>query len=92
MLFLLETMVNDSNITKILPLMGFEHYDYVSPVNHYVGIAVLWNSDNIHASVLMKESRAIHMFIHDPIKAQNSIISEVYAPVQSREKNDFWNH
>jgi len=33
MLFLLETMVNESNIKKILPLMDFSHYDYVSPVN-----------------------------------------------------------
>ena len=41
MLFLLETMVNDSNIKKILPLLGFEHYDYVSPVNHSGGITIL---------------------------------------------------
>jgi len=92
MLFLLETMVNESNIKKILPLMGFHHYDYVSPVNHSGGITVLWNNDNIHASVVMKESRAIHMLIHDPIKVQNSIISGVYAPAQSREKNEFWHH
>ena len=53
-MFLLEAMVNELNIRKILPLMGLEHYGYVSLVNHSGGIAVLWNNDNILASILMK--------------------------------------
>jgi len=40
-LFLLKTMVNESNVRRILPLMGFDHSDFVSPVNHSGGIAVL---------------------------------------------------
>ena len=32
------------------------------------------------------------MLIHDPDKVQNSIISGIYAPVQPRDKVDFWNH
>lgn len=71
MLFLLETMINESNIRMILPLMGFEHFDFVSPVNYPGGIAVLWNNGNIYASVLIKETRAIHMSIHDPNIVQN---------------------
>ena len=92
MLFLLETMVNESNIRRILPLMRFDHFDFVSPVNYSGGIAVLWNTENIHASALLKETRAIHILIHDPDKVQNSVISGIYAPVQPRDKNDFWNH
>lgn len=92
MFFLLETMVNKSNIQRILPLMGFEHFDFVSPVNHSGGIAVFWNNGNVHASILFKETRAIHMLVHDPDKVQNSVISEIYAPAQPRDKRDFWNH
>ena len=40
-IFLLETMVNENNILKILPQMGFEHFDCVLPTNHSGGITVL---------------------------------------------------
>ena len=68
MLFLLETLINESNIRRILPVLGFEHFDFVSPVNHSGVIAVLWNNGNIHASILIKEPRAIHLLLHDPNK------------------------
>ena len=41
LLFLLETLVNDNNIRKILPNMGFDHYDFVPPTNQVGGIAIL---------------------------------------------------
>ena len=50
MIFLLETMVNEKNIKKILSLMGFDHFDYVLPTNHVGGITVLWNNGIIHTS------------------------------------------
>jgi len=28
-LFLLETMVNETNLLRILPTLGFDHFDYV---------------------------------------------------------------
>ena len=59
----------------ILPHMAFDHFEYVPPNNHSGGIAVLWNNDNIHASVLRKDTRAIHLLVHDPEIAKNSIIS-----------------
>lgn len=90
LIFLLETLVNDSNISKILPQLGFDHYDFVSPVNHFGGIAVLWSNGNIHASILLKEQRAIHMMVHDTTYASNSILSGIYAPAQNREKDVFW--
>jgi len=80
MLVLLETMVNESNRRRIHPPMGFEHFDFVSPINHFGGIVVLCNNNNIHASVLLKETGAIHMLIHDPDKVQISVISGIYAP------------
>ena len=89
-IFLLETMVNETNVRKILPQMGFEHFDYVLPTNHSGGIAVLWNNGKIHASPLLKEPRAIYMLVHDPAKGQNSIVSGIYAPAQPREKTQFW--
>ena len=54
-LLILETMVNKKNIVDILPKMGFEHFDYVEPVNHSGGLAVLWNNETICASILRKE-------------------------------------
>ena len=36
-MFLLETLVNKANILDILPKLGFEHFDYVEPVNHSGG-------------------------------------------------------
>ena len=92
MLFLIETLVNESNLLRILPNLGFAHFDYILPLNHSGGIAVLWNSDNILASVLSKEQRAIHMLVHDTILAQTMVISGIYAPAQPRDKDQFWDH
>ena len=72
--------------------MEFEHFDYVEPFNHSGGIAVLWNNGIIHASVLRKEQRAIHMLIHDTAINQNSICSGIDATAQRRDKEPFWNH
>ena len=55
--FILETMVN-KNILDILPKMGFEHFDYVEPVNHSGGLAVLWNNGTICASILKKRTES----------------------------------
>ena len=71
MIFLLQMVIKEKNLLKILPHMGFDHYDFVLPINHSGGITVLWNNGNIHASPLLKEPRAIHMLIHDPQKGQN---------------------
>jgi len=90
LVFILETMVNTTNIQKILPQLGFDHYDFVPPLNHSGGIAVLWNNGTIHASILLKEQRAIHMLVHDTENSKNSIISGVYAPTQTKDKNAFW--
>jgi len=89
-LFLLETLVNEKNILAILPKIGFQYFDYVEPVNHSGGLAVLWDNGLIHASVLKKDQRAIHMLVYDTIKKCNSIISGVYAPTQSYDKDRFW--
>jgi len=62
-------MVNKKNITDILPKMGFEQYDYVEPINHSSGLAVLWNNGVVCASILRKEQKAIHMLVHDTEKS-----------------------
>jgi len=85
-------MVNDQNISNILPRMGFDHYEYASPNNCSGGLAVLWNNGNIHALVLRKDTRAIHILVHDPEIAKNSIISGIYAPAQANQKEQFWSH
>ena len=63
LLFLLETMTSDRTAKQLLPQFGFEYFDYSLPVNHSGGIWVLWNNQNILASVLLKEERAIHMLV-----------------------------
>ena len=92
LVFLLETMASEETTQKILPLLGFDHYDHTLPVNHSGGIWVLWNKMNIMANVLLKEDRAIHMLVFDVHLQKFSIISGVYAPAQSKQKDAFWNH
>jgi len=91
-LFLQETLVNERNILDILPKLGFDHFDYVEPVNHSGGIAVLWDNGLIHASVLNKEPRAIHLLVYDPAKQCSSVVSGIYAPARLQDKDSFWNH
>jgi len=91
-IFLLETMVNERNILQLLPRIGFEHFDFVAPNNHSGGLAVLWHNTNVHASLLNKDHRAIHMLVHDHISNHKVIIGGIYAPAQQREKAAFWNH
>ena len=70
--------------------MDFDHVDFVLPINHSGGIAVLWNNGTIHASVLFKDSCAIHMLIPDKINAQNTVVFGIYAPAQSSQKTQFY--
>ena len=90
--FLLETMVNEQNLLRIVPSLGFDHFDYVLPTSHSGGIVVLWNNENVHISVLHKHPRAIHMLIHDPTIAKTTVVSGIYAPAQSAQKHQFWAH
>jgi len=41
---ILETMVNEKHIKEILPKIGFNHFDYVPPINQSGGIAIPWNN------------------------------------------------
>jgi len=89
-IFLLETMVNETNLLRILPSLGFDDFDYVLPNNHSGGIVVLWNNGAIHASTLAKDQRIIHTLVHDTALAQTIVISSIYAPAQLRQKDQFW--
>ena len=92
LLFLIETMVSEQTTRKLIAKLGFEHFDFVSPHNHSGGIWVLWNNVNIHANVLLKEDRAIHMLVLDCDIQKLSVISGIYAPAQSGQKDSFWQH
>jgi len=91
-LFILETLVTDNRIRHILPKLGFDHFDFVPPVNHAARIAVLWNSGKIHASILQKSLRFVHLLVHDTTLSVSSIISGIYATAQPREKDSFWQY
>jgi len=92
LVFLLETMTAEEATQKILPTLGFDQYDYTLPINHSGGIWVLWNKKNILANVILKEDRAIHMLVLDNHSQKLSIISGIYAPAQSAQKDAFWAH
>jgi len=83
-------MLSDTSSQKILPQFGFDHFEFISRVNHSGGLAVLWNTDNIYVSILSKESRAIHLLVYDSAIKALSILSGVYGPAKSRDKNGFW--
>ena len=91
-IFLLETLTNDLNSQCIIQRMGFQNSDFVLPINHSGGIWVLWNNDLLHAAVLNKEPRAIHILVHDLILNKNSIVSGMYGPAQEKDKDAFWDH
>jgi len=92
LLFLIETMVSEQTTRKLIAKLGFEHFDFVSPHNHSGGIWVLWNNVNIHANVLLKEDRAIHMLVLDVAIQKLSVFSGIYAPAQSGQKDSFWQY
>jgi len=91
-LFLLETLTNDINSQTLIRRMGFRHFDYIPPSNHSGGIWVLWTNERLQAAVLSKETRAIHLLVHDPQCTQNCIISGMYGPAKEADKDIFWNH
>jgi len=76
--FLIETMVSDVNIQKLLLLLGFDPFDYLFTINHSGGLAVMWNNDNVHVSILSKDNRAIHLLLYDITLRTTSMLSGVY--------------
>lgn len=82
-------MVSKNNIKKFLPLMCFVHFNCVVLTNHLGGLVALGGNGNIHAFVLIEEPQAIQMLVHNLEKAQNSVISRVYAFSRNRDKNSF---
>jgi len=92
LLFLLETMVSEENAKCIILHLGFQCYDFSTPINRSGGIWMLWNDTNIRANVLLKEDRAIHMLVFEHSTHKFSILSGIYAPAQAREKDAFWAH
>ena len=58
-------MVSEATTRHLISKFGFDHYDFVNPVNHCGGLWVLWNNNEIIANVLLKEQRLIHMLVFD---------------------------
>ena len=52
LLFIIETKASEATTKKILPHLGFDHYDFILPENHSGGIWVLWNKKNFLACLL----------------------------------------
>jgi len=42
--------------------------------------------------VLLKDSRAIHLLVFDTLIQKFSVVSSVYAPAQTHDKDNFWSH
>ena len=89
LLFMIETMVSEQTTRKIIAQLGFDHFDFVSPHNHSGGIWVLWNNVNIHANILLKENRAIHMLVMDLAIQKLCIISGIMRLLNLGKKNRF---
>jgi len=50
---------------SIIPLLGYDHYDLVNPMDHLGGMWILWNNQQIMANDLLKEEHIIHMLTLD---------------------------
>ena len=89
-LFLAETLVNEDHLLQIISSLGYNHFDHILPVQHSGGIAVLWNSDHVHVSILAKDERAIHVLIHDISLGISSMPFGIYGPAQKKDKKFFY--
>jgi len=66
-LILLEIVANKENLGHIISALGYDNFDYMLPENHYGWIWVIWNNDSICSQVIIKETQATHLLIHDSI-------------------------
>jgi len=89
-LFIAETLVNEDHLLQILPSLGYYHFDYILPIQHSGGIAVLWNSDHVHVSILAKDERAVHVLAHDISLGKFSMLFGTYGLAQKKDKKGFW--
>jgi len=82
-------MTNKVNADQIISKLGYDHYGYVLPQNHWGGIWILWN-DIIFAQVLFKEQRAVHLLVYNKVIKKESRLSGILA--QQIDKDAFWNY
>ena len=87
--FLTETMVPKNLTQQLISTFGFEHYDYVNPVNYSGGMWVPWNNTNVLASVMIKEHRLIHTLVLNVKTQQMVTLSNIYAPIKNSKKSGF---
>jgi len=91
-LVLFETMVNECNVARIVPSLGYQYNDTTPPKNHAGGIWLLWNTENVEVNIIAEESRALHCLVHKKSTLKKFVLSAIFAPAQNQEKNDFWHH
>jgi len=91
-LFMLETMVKEQNAESIITTLGFSHHERIPSTNHCGGIWCFWNPVNVDVTIITKDNRAIHCSVADMITNKHCILTAVYAPAQSAEKEVFWPH
>jgi len=85
-------MVNKQNADLIIKMLGFSHYERIPTDNHCGGIWCLWNSVNVDGTIIAKESRGIHCHVVDNVNNNQCMLTAIYAPARSGDKDVFWHH
>jgi len=85
-------MVNEQNADLIIRTLGFSHYERIPTDNHCGGILCPWDSVNVDVIIIAKESRAIHCHVVDNVNNKQCMLTIIYAPAWSRDKDVFWHH
>ena len=74
--------------------MGFSHYKRIptNNHNHYGGTWCLWNSVNVDVTIIAVESMAIDCHVVDNVNNEQCMLTAIYAPSHSGDKDVFWHH
>jgi len=62
--------------------LGLTNFDNVSPVNQSGRLTVTCNNDTIHAFILFKDNRSIHLLVYNIKLGTTSILFGVYGPAK----------
>ena len=89
-IFVIETLTNNSNSQRILKALHFHNKLIIDPVNHMGGMWVCWNNSTITVQHYVTHDRLAHLdILYKPHNKMYSILG-TYCPAQNVEKDPFW--
>lgn len=88
-MFVLETHTLNTNSIKSLTSLNIIHFEVIDPINHFGGIWIIWNDQNVQIEEFTVTERCAHIMTFFPIKYVKFMKNGVYFPTQLAKKNTF---